>query len=163
MAQTERRVSLGELNRHAGVSPVVTRQPPLSPPPQPSHISNDEDRKQAREILVRRRQKNPESKDAMLKRMFKSSKEKEKALDTTQWEFSQDELDQALTAVIRNPEPNPKNISVLLTERCVCLSSVRTKRRDRGLVKPGLSASLALQAAWALHFPPPTRLPSRRV
>lgn len=57
-----------------------------------------------------------------------------------------------------------KNISVLLlTERCVCLSSVRTKRRDRGLVKPGLSASSTLQAAWALHFPPPTRLPSRRV
>jgi ankyrin repeat protein len=115
MAQTERRVSLGELIRHAGVSPVVARQPPLSPPPQPSHTSNDEDRKQAREILVRRRQKNPESKDAMLKRIFKSSKEKEKALDTTQWEFSQDELDQALSAVIRNPEPNPGLVQAFLS------------------------------------------------
>ncbi|KAG9197665.1 hypothetical protein G6514_001134 [Epicoccum nigrum] len=115
MAQTERRVSLGELIRHAGVSPVVARQPPLSPPPQPSHISNDEDRKQAREMLIRRRQKNPESKDAMLKRIFKSSKEKEKALDTSQWEFSQDELDQALSAVIRNPEPNPGLVQAFLS------------------------------------------------
>ncbi|KAJ4330790.1 hypothetical protein N0V87_009685 [Didymella glomerata] len=114
MAQAERRVSLGELIRHAGITPVTTRQPCLPAPSQPSNLSSEEDRTQARDILIRRRQKNPESKDAVLKRIFKSSKEKEKALDTTQWEFSQDELDQALSAVIRNPEPSSGLVQALL-------------------------------------------------
>ncbi|KAF2629711.1 hypothetical protein BU25DRAFT_408980 [Macroventuria anomochaeta] len=106
MAQAEKRVSLGELIRHAGITPATTRQPCLPAPSQPSNLSSEEDRTQARDILIRRRQKNPESKDAVLKRIFKSPKDKEKALDTTQWEFSQDELDQALSAVIRNPKSN---------------------------------------------------------
>lgn len=114
MAQAERRVSLGELIRHAGITPVTTRQPCLPAPSQPSNLSSEEDRTQARDILIRRRQKNPESKDAVLKRIFKGSKEKEKALDTTQWEFSQDELDQALSAVIRNPEPSSGLVQALL-------------------------------------------------
>jgi ankyrin repeat protein len=115
MAQAERRVSLGELIRHAGITPVTTRQPCLPAPSQPSNLSSEEDRTQARDILTRRRQKNPESKDAVLKRIFKSSKEKEKALDTTNWEFSQDELDQALSAVIRNPESSPGLVQAFLT------------------------------------------------
>ena len=102
MAQAERRVSLGELIRTAGIAPAITRQPCLPAPSQPSKLASKEDRTQARDILIRRRQKNPESKDAVLKRIFKSSKEKEKALDPVLWEFSQDELDQALSAVIRN-------------------------------------------------------------
>ena len=114
MARAERKVSLGELIRHAGITPVTTQQPCLPEPSQPSNLSSEEDRIKAREILIRRRQKNPESKDAVLKRIFKSSKEKEKALDTTQWEFSQDELDQALSAVIRNPESNPRLVQAFL-------------------------------------------------
>src|SRR5690348_9760236 len=115
MAQAERRVSLGELIRHAGITPVTTRQPCLPAPSQPNNLSSEEDRTQARDILIRRRQKNPESKDAVLKRIFKSSKEKEKALDTTQWEFSQDELDQALSAVIRNSESSPGLVQAFLS------------------------------------------------
>ncbi|KAF3052214.1 hypothetical protein E8E11_010159 [Didymella keratinophila] len=114
MAQAERRVSLGELIGHAGITPVTTRQPCLPAPSQPSNLSSEEDRTQARDILIRRRQKNPESKDAVLKRIFKSSREKEKALDTTQWEFSQDELDQALSAVIRNPESSSGLVQAFL-------------------------------------------------
>ncbi|KAJ8117788.1 hypothetical protein OPT61_g1095 [Boeremia exigua] len=114
MAQFERRVSLGDLIRHAGIIPVSIRQPCLPAPSPPGTLSSEDDRREAREILIRRRQKNPESKDAVLKRIFKSSKEKEKALDTTQWEFSQDELDQALSAVIRNPESNPGLVQAFL-------------------------------------------------
>lgn len=115
MAQVERRVSLGELIRHAGISPAATRQPCLPAPSPPRTLSSDEDRTQAREILIRRRQKNPETRDAVLKRIFKSSKEKERALDTTQWEFSPDELDQALSAVIRNPESSSSLVQAFLS------------------------------------------------
>ncbi|KAH6618802.1 ankyrin repeat-containing domain protein [Boeremia exigua] len=115
MAQAERRVSLGELIRHAGIAPAITRQPCLPAPSHPSTLSTDADRTQAREILIKRRQKNPESKDAVLKRIFKGSKEKEKALDTTQWEFSQDDLDQALSAVIRNPDSSPGLVQAFLS------------------------------------------------
>lgn len=115
MAQTERRVSLGELIRHAGITPAATRQPCLPAPSQTRNLSTDEDHTQARDILIRRRQKNPESRDAVLKRIFKSSKEKERALDTAQWEFSQDELDHALSAVIRNPESNPSLVQAFLS------------------------------------------------
>ncbi|KAJ4347516.1 hypothetical protein N0V95_005347 [Ascochyta clinopodiicola] len=114
MAQAERRVSLGELIQATGIVPSSTRQPSLSAPSQPSSLASEEDRAQARDILIRRRQKNPENKDAVLKRIFKSSKEKEKALDTAQWEFSHDELDQALSAIIRNPDPNPGLVSAFL-------------------------------------------------
>ncbi|KAL1601105.1 hypothetical protein SLS59_005775 [Nothophoma quercina] len=115
MAQAERRVSLGELIQHAGITPVTTREPCLPAPSQPKNLPSEEDCTQARDILIRRRQKNPESKDAILKRIFKSSKEKEKALDTTQWEFSQDELDQALSAVIRNPDSSPGLVQAFLS------------------------------------------------
>jgi len=115
MAQTERRVSLSELIQHAGIAPVTTRQPCLPAPSQARNLSTDEDHAKARDILIRRRQKNPESKDAVLKRIFKSSKEKEKALDTTQWEFSQEELDQALSAVIRNPDSSPSLVQAFLS------------------------------------------------
>ncbi|KAF9698391.1 hypothetical protein EKO04_003625 [Ascochyta lentis] len=114
MAQTERRVSLGELIRAAGITPAATRQPCLPAPSQPNSPASEEDRTQARNILIRRRQKNPENKDAVLKRIFKGSKEKEKALDTTQWDFSQDDLDQALSAVIRNPDSTPGLVSAFL-------------------------------------------------
>ncbi|KAJ4325018.1 hypothetical protein N0V94_000902 [Neodidymelliopsis sp. IMI 364377] len=114
MAQTDRRVSLGDLIRSAGITPVTTRQPCLPAPSQPVSLTSEEDRTQARDILIRRRQKNPESKDAVLKRIFKSSKDKEKAQNTTQWEFSQDELDQALSAVIGNPDSSPGLVQAFL-------------------------------------------------
>ena len=114
MAQADRRVNLGDLLQNAGITPNTTRQPCLPPPSQPSNLTGEEDRTQARDILIRRRQKNPESKDAVLKRIFKSSKEKDKAHDTTQWEFSQDELDQALSAVIRNPDSSPGLVQAFL-------------------------------------------------
>ncbi|KZM19208.1 uncharacterized protein EKO05_0006435 [Ascochyta rabiei] len=114
MAQAERRVGLRELIRAAGIISSTTRQPCLSTPSQPNSLTSEEHRMQARDILIKQRQKKPENKNAVLKRIFKSPQEKEKALDTAQWEFSHDELDQALSAVIRNPDPNPGLVSALL-------------------------------------------------
>lgn len=109
----ERRISLGELIKNAGVSPVLTRPPCLPAPSQPAVLVTDDDRAQARNILVDRRKTNPEQKDAVLKRLFRGSKDKDK-LDPAQWEFSQDELDQALSAAIRSPTTSPGLIQAFL-------------------------------------------------
>jgi ankyrin repeat protein len=50
-----------------------------------------------------------------LKRIFRTSKEKEKLQDTSKWEFSQDEVDKALSAVIENQSSTPGLIQAFLS------------------------------------------------
>jgi ankyrin repeat protein len=107
----ERRVSLNELIRNAGVSPYQERQPCLPAPTQPAISASEEDHAQARNILLERRIKNPENK-GVLKSIFRSSKDKEKTQELGQ--FSQDELDQALSAVIRVATTGPGVIQAFL-------------------------------------------------
>lgn len=100
----EQRFSLQDLIRRAGLSANLTRQPCLPPPLEPATTASAEDHEKARLILLDQRAKNPERKD-VLKRIFRSSKDKEKAKETEQ--FSQEELDQALSAVLHDPATSP--------------------------------------------------------
>jgi hypothetical protein len=95
----ERRFTLQDLIREAGVRPDVARKPCLPAPSEHAIIASEEDHAQARNILLDRRAKNPDHKD-VLKRIFRSSKDKEKSQDT---QFSQEELDQALSATLGGP------------------------------------------------------------
>ncbi|KAF2847725.1 hypothetical protein T440DRAFT_186632 [Plenodomus tracheiphilus IPT5] len=108
----ESKVTLTDLIRNAGVVPAEARQPCLPAPAQPAISASEEDHVQARNILLERRAKNPENK-SVLKSIFKSSKEKEKAQDAGL--FSQDELDQALSSVIRVPTTGPGLIQAFLS------------------------------------------------
>jgi ankyrin repeat protein len=100
----EQRVDLQELIRKAGVAQNITRQPCLPAPTEAASLASEEDHAQARAILMNRRAKNPEHKD-VLKRIFRSSKDKKESQDAPL--FSQEELDQALSAVLRGPTTNP--------------------------------------------------------
>ncbi|KAL6153474.1 hypothetical protein ACJQWK_11130 [Exserohilum turcicum] len=107
----EQRVGLQELIRAAGVIPLDSRQPVLPAPTQPAVVASEDDHARARSILLERRAKNPETK-SVLKSIFKSSKDKDKAHDAIQ--FSQDELDQTLSAVIRDVSTGPGLIQAFL-------------------------------------------------
>ncbi|KAJ4368980.1 hypothetical protein N0V83_006062 [Neocucurbitaria cava] len=108
----QRRVSLKELIHNAGVVPAETRPPCLPAPTQPAITASEEDHAQARNILLERRIKNPENK-GVLKSIFRSSKEKGKSQELG--EFSQEELDQALSAVISNATTGPGLIQAFLS------------------------------------------------
>lgn len=110
------RRTLQDLIRDARVHPVADRQPPLPAPTQPAAIASEEDHTLARQLLVEQRVNNPDYRDPgrQLKRIFRSSKEKEKLQDPSQWDFSQDELDQALLAVIENPATSPGRVQAFL-------------------------------------------------
>lgn len=99
------RPNLRDLIQEAGVRPVSDRQPSLPAPTQPVVIASEEDHTLARSLLVEQRVNGPDYQDPgkQLKRIFRSSKEKDKLQDTSQWEFSQDELDRTLLAVIDKP------------------------------------------------------------
>ena len=108
--------SLQDLIRIAGVHPVSDRQPSLPAPIQPAIIASEEDHTLARQLLVDQRISGPDYRDPgkQLKRIFRSSKEKGRLQDTSQWEFSQDELDRALSAVIDKPGTSPGFIQAFL-------------------------------------------------
>ncbi|CAO2650980.1 Nn.00g092770.m01.CDS01 [Neocucurbitaria sp. VM-36] len=108
----ERRLSLKELIHNAGVVPAETRPPCLPAPSQPVITASEEDHAQARNILLDRRIKNPENK-GVLKSIFRSSKEKERSQELGQ--FSQEELDHALSAVISNATTGPGLIQAFLS------------------------------------------------
>jgi hypothetical protein len=110
------RRSLQELVRDSGVTPVLQRQPCLPPPTQPAVLASEEDHSQARQILVERRINDPNYKDPskQLKRIFKSSKEKERLQDSSAWTFSQEELDQALSGIIDKPATGPGLVQAFL-------------------------------------------------
>jgi ankyrin repeat protein len=107
----ERRISLKELVRNAGVIPV-DRQPCLPSATQPLIVASEDDHAHARSILLERRARNAESKN-VLKSIFKTSKEKDKSQEIGQ--LSQDELDQALSAVISSPTTGPGLIQAFLS------------------------------------------------
>jgi ankyrin repeat protein len=110
------RRTLQQLIQDAGISAVRVRQP-LPAPSQPSILASEEDHILARNLLVEQRKSNPEWKDPnkQLKRIFKSSKEKGKLKDVSQWEFSQDEVDQVLSAVIDKPTSSPGLVQAFIS------------------------------------------------
>ena len=137
-ATMERRVSLKELIHSAGVSPVDHRQAVLPAPTQPAIVASEDDHVQARSILLDRRAKNPESRN-VLKSIFKSSKEKERAQDSGQ--FSQDELDQALSAVIHSSTTGPGLIQAFLSLGAK-VNVIETPEKKK---KSGVQANTALR------------------
>lgn len=108
----QRRVGLNELIQASGVTPLGQRQAILPAPTQPAIVASEEDHAQARNILLERRAKPAETKKG-LKSIFKSSKDKDKSQDAAL--FSQDELDQALSAVIRDATTGPGLIQAFLS------------------------------------------------
>ncbi|KAF2639347.1 hypothetical protein P280DRAFT_59376 [Massarina eburnea CBS 473.64] len=112
----ESRRNLQDLIREVGINPVIERQPCLPAPSQPSIVCSEEDHTQARQILVEQRKNNPHYQDPSkhLKRIFKSSKEKEKLQNPNLWEFSQEELDQALTSAVDKPATSPSLVQAFL-------------------------------------------------
>ncbi|KAL1606732.1 hypothetical protein SLS60_004139 [Paraconiothyrium brasiliense] len=110
------RRSLQDVIRDVGIHPVSARQPPLPSPTQPAIFASEEDHTLARQLLVDQRVSGPDYRDPgkKLKLIFRSSKEKERLQDTTQWDFSQDELDRALSAAIDKPATRPGLIQAFL-------------------------------------------------
>ncbi|KAF2263206.1 hypothetical protein CC78DRAFT_581771 [Lojkania enalia] len=111
------RRSLQKLVEEAGIVPVSVRQPCLPAPSQPAIIASEEDHALARSLLVNQRRNDPAHRDPskQLKNVFRSSKEKEKLRDINQWVFSQEEVDQALSAVIDKPTTSPGLIQAFLS------------------------------------------------
>jgi ankyrin repeat protein len=147
----ERKVSLQELIRSAGVTPIDRRQAPLPPPTQPALLASENDHAQARSILLDRRARIPESK-GVLKGIFKSSKEKDKTQELGQ--FSQDELDQALSAVIDNPTSGPGLIQafVSLGAKVNIIETLEKKKKLGSQPNTGLRRrSTVLQQAASLR------------
>ncbi|KAF2115621.1 ankyrin repeat-containing domain protein [Lophiotrema nucula] len=147
------RRSLSELILDAGIQPVPVRQPCLPPPSQPAIIASEEDHALARTLLVEQRRSDPDFKDPskQLKRIFKSSKEKEKLQDTNTWEFSQDEIDRALSAVIDKPTTSPGLVQAFLALGAkVNYVETPDEKKAKGSKKPNASArrrSTVLQRA----------------
>ncbi|KAF2281456.1 ankyrin [Westerdykella ornata] len=110
------RITLKDLIRDAGITPIPTRQP-LPAPSQPAIIASEDDHAVARQLLVQQRRNNPEYKDPnkQLKRIFRSSKEKEKLENPARWEFTQAELDEALSAVVDQPTSSPGLVQAFLS------------------------------------------------
>ncbi|PVI07225.1 hypothetical protein DM02DRAFT_609199 [Periconia macrospinosa] len=112
----EARRTLLDLVELADVTPVRERNPCLPAASQPALVVSEEDHTLARHLLVEQRRNSPEYKDPskQLKRIFKSSKEKEKLQDTNLWDFSQEELDKALSSVIEKPATSPGLVQAFL-------------------------------------------------
>ncbi|KAF1962744.1 hypothetical protein CC80DRAFT_461047 [Byssothecium circinans] len=112
----DRRLNLQDLIREVGINPITERQPCLPAPSQPSILCSEEDHTLARHILVEQRKQSPQYQDPskQLKRIFKSSKEKEKLQNTNLWEFTQEELDQALMSAVDKPATSPGLVQAFL-------------------------------------------------
>jgi ankyrin repeat protein len=149
----EQRVGLEELIRKAGVSRDIIRQPCLPAPTESALTASEEDHAQARAILLNRRAKNPEHKD-VLKRIFRSSKDKKESPDAPQ--FTQEELDQALSAVLRGPTMSPGLTQAFLDlgANVNYIEAAEKKRRQSNQSNTGLRRrSTVLQQAAALRRP----------
>jgi ankyrin repeat protein len=149
----EQKVSLPELIRAAGITQDITRQPCLPAPAESAIIASEDDQAQARAMLLNRRAKNPEHKD-VLKRIFRSSKDKKEAQDAPQ--FSQEELDQALSAVLRGPTTNPglTQAFIGLGANVNFVETAEKKRRQSNQSNAGLRRrSTVLQQAATLRRP----------
>ncbi|KAJ4298060.1 hypothetical protein N0V90_005959 [Kalmusia sp. IMI 367209] len=132
------RQNLQDLVRDAGVHPIPDRQPCLPAPTQPAIIASEEDHTLARQLLVEQRVNGPDYRDPgkQLKRIFRSSKEKEKLQDTNQWDFSQDELDRALSAVIDKPATNPGLVQAFLNLGAKVNFVETTDKKNKANKKP---------------------------
>ncbi|KAF2470674.1 uncharacterized protein BDR25DRAFT_286818 [Lindgomyces ingoldianus] len=151
------RRSLQELIQDAGITPVLVRQPCLPAPSQPANIASEEDHTQARNLLVDQRRNNPDYRDPgkQLKYIFRTSKEKGKLQDTERWEFSQEELDQALSAVIDKPATSSGLVQAFLNLGAkVNFIEPEDEKKNKGLKKAGAAArrrSTVLQRAATLR------------
>jgi ankyrin repeat protein len=149
----EHKVTLEELIRKAGVTQDIIRQPCLPAPTESAVTVTEEDLAQARAILLNRRAKNPEHKD-VLKRLFRSSKDRKESQDAPQ--FSQEELDQALSAVLRGPTTNPGLTQAFLSlgANVNFIETPEKKRRQSNQSNAGLRRrSTVLQQAASLRRP----------
>lgn len=111
-----KRRTLQDVIRDVGIHPVSDRQPPLPAPTQPAVNASAEDRALARQLLVEQRVNDPDYRDPgkKLKSVFRSSEKKRKDQDTSQWSFTQDELDRALSAAVEQPATSPGLIQAYL-------------------------------------------------
>lgn len=111
-----KRRSLQDVMRDVGIHPVSDRQPPLPAPTQPAINASEEDHTLARQLLVEQRVNGPDYRDPgkQLKSVFRSSEKKKKLQDTSQWSFTQDELDRALSAAVEQPATSPGLIKAYL-------------------------------------------------
>ncbi|KAH8717130.1 hypothetical protein GQ44DRAFT_751899 [Phaeosphaeriaceae sp. PMI808] len=141
----ERRISLQELIRKAG--------PCLPAPTEPAITASEEDHVQARALLLNGRARNPEHKD-VLRRIFRSSKDKKESQDGVQ--FSQEELDLALSAVLRGPTTSPGLTQAFLDlgAKVNFIETPEKKRRQSNQTNNGLRRrSTVLQQAATLRRP----------
>jgi ankyrin repeat protein len=148
------RRTLQDLVNEAGITPIGLRQP-LPAPSQPAIIASEEDHAHARNLLVEQRKSNPDYKDPnkQLKRIFRSSKEKEKLQNPETWEFTQSELDGALSAVIDKPTSSPGLVQAFLSLGAKVNFIESSDKKTKG-VKPNVSArrrSTVLQRAATLR------------
>lgn len=147
------RPTLQDLIYQAGVQPVVDRQPCLPAPTQPAIIASEEDHNLARNLLVDQRRNNPSYKDPskQFKNVFKTSKEKDKLKDINKWDFSQDELDHALSAVIDQPTTSPGLVQAFISLGAkVNFVETLDDKKGKGAKQPNISArrrSTVLQRA----------------
>jgi ankyrin repeat protein len=148
----ERKITLQELIQKAGVAQDVTRQPCLPAPTETAVLASEDDHAQARTILQDRRAKNPEHKD-VLKRIFRS-KDKKDSQEVAQ--YSQEELDQALSAVLRGPTTSPGLTQAYLDlgAKVNFIDTPEKKRRASNQPNTGLRRrTTVLQQAAALRRP----------
>ncbi|EAT84797.2 hypothetical protein SNOG_07331 [Parastagonospora nodorum SN15] len=149
----EHKVSLEELIRKAGVTRDIIRQPCLPAPTESAVTASEDDLAEARTLLLNRRAKNPEHKD-VLKRIFRSSKDKKESQDAPQ--FTQEELDQALSAVLREPTMNPGLTQAFLSlgANVNFIETPEKKRRQSNQANSSLRRrSTVLQQAASLRRP----------
>ncbi|KAF9738028.1 hypothetical protein PMIN06_008500 [Paraphaeosphaeria minitans] len=111
-----KRRSLQDVIRDVGMHPVSDRQLPLPAPTQPAINASEEDHTLARQLLVEQRVNDPDYRDPgkKLKSVFRSSEKKKKDHDTSQWSFTQDELDRALSAAVERPATSPGLVQAYL-------------------------------------------------
>ncbi|KAF1977804.1 ankyrin [Bimuria novae-zelandiae CBS 107.79] len=151
------RQDLQDLIREAGVQPVSVRQPSLPAPTQPASIASQEDDTLARQLLVEQRINGEDYRDPakQLKRIFRSSKEKEKLQDTNQWEFSQDELDRALSAVIDKPATSVGLVQAFLNlgAKVNFIEAAEKKSKANKNAVPDRRRSTVLQRAATIRRP----------
>ncbi|KAF2197925.1 hypothetical protein GQ43DRAFT_379877 [Delitschia confertaspora ATCC 74209] len=123
--------NLQQLVQDAGVTPLVAPEPCLSAPRQINVSTSEVDRNLAWRMLVEQRKTQPGYEDPNKKIfLFKSSKEKEKLQDPRLWEFSQDELDQALSAVIGKQSSSSGLVQAFL-ERGAKVNHIETASETR--------------------------------
>ena len=102
---------LKELADEAGVVELA-RDPPLRASAAPAPVATEANRAQAISLLAQRRVQKGGHKDAGkgIKGVFRSSTKKEQLNDPKNWQWSNEELDEALSAVIDNADTGQSGI-----------------------------------------------------